>query len=117
VLALTLAWVFVGCYGVWSYAHDYYLYRGFGPPRDPPGVDQGSLRSIRFRSAALGAMRTYDVYLPPGYAAAAAQGRRFGVLYLLHGAPGRRGCLSTRARSAWRSTRSSRATRSVRSSP
>jgi enterochelin esterase-like enzyme len=88
VLALTLAWVFVGCYGVWSYAHDYYLYRGFGPPRDPPGVDQGSLRSIRFRSAALGAMRTYDVYLPPGYAAAAAQGRRFGVLYLLHGAPG-----------------------------
>jgi enterochelin esterase-like enzyme len=88
VLAIALAWVFAGSFGVWSYAHDYYLYRGFGPPRDPPGIDHGSLRSVRFRSAALGAVRTYDVYVPPGYAAAAAHGRRFGVLYLLHGAPG-----------------------------
>jgi enterochelin esterase-like enzyme len=88
VLAFALAWVLVGCYGVWSYAHDYYLYRGFGPPRDPPGVARGSLRSVRFRSAALGSVRTYDVYVPPGYAAVAARGGRLGVLYLLHGAPG-----------------------------
>jgi enterochelin esterase-like enzyme len=39
-------------------------------------------------SDALGGERSYDIYLPPGYAAAAARGRRFGVLYLLHGAPG-----------------------------
>jgi enterochelin esterase-like enzyme len=88
LLALALAWVLVGGYGVWSYVHDYYLYRGFGPPRDPPGIAEGSLRVIRFHSAALGAERRYDVYLPPGYAAAAARGRRFGVLYLLHGSPG-----------------------------
>jgi enterochelin esterase-like enzyme len=39
-------------------------------------------------SEALAGERTYDIYLPPGYAAASARGRRFGVLYLLHGAPG-----------------------------
>jgi enterochelin esterase-like enzyme len=88
LLALALAWVFVGVYGVWSYAHDYYLYRGFGPPRDPPGIAPGSLRVIKFRSAALAAERRYDIFLPPGYADAAARGQRFGVLYLLHGSPG-----------------------------
>jgi enterochelin esterase-like enzyme len=43
---------------------------------------------VRFDSPALGPHRTYDVYLPPGYAAAVARGQRFGVLYLLHGSPG-----------------------------
>jgi enterochelin esterase-like enzyme len=42
----------------------------------------------RFYSPALGERRTYYVYTPPGYAAAAAQGKRFPALYLLHGSPG-----------------------------
>jgi enterochelin esterase-like enzyme len=88
VLALASAWVLAGGYGVSAYVHDYYVYRGFGPPRDPPGSARGSLRAIPMHSEALAAERTYDIYLPPGYAAASARGRRFGVLYLLHGAPG-----------------------------
>ena len=39
-------------------------------------------------SAALHERRSYLVYTPPGYAAAAARGQRFPVLYLLHGSPG-----------------------------
>jgi enterochelin esterase-like enzyme len=73
---------------VWAYAHDYYQYRGFGPPRNPPGIAAGRLEHVTFRSAALGATRGYDIYLPPGYATAAAAGERFGVMYLLHGSPG-----------------------------
>jgi enterochelin esterase-like enzyme len=41
-----------------------------------------------FWSPALGQKRSYLVYTPPGYAAQAARGRRFPVLYLLHGSPG-----------------------------
>jgi enterochelin esterase-like enzyme len=37
---------------------------------------------------ALRAQRSFLVYTPPGYAAAAAHGVRFPVLYLLHGSPG-----------------------------
>jgi enterochelin esterase-like enzyme len=88
VAVLVMAWLIVGGYGVWSYAHDYYVYRGFGPPKNPPGVPAGRLLGVRFTSLALGGQRSYDIYLPPGYAAAAAHGRRFGVLYLLHGSPG-----------------------------
>jgi enterochelin esterase-like enzyme len=83
-----VAWLALGAFGVGSYAHDYYVYRGFGPPHNPPGVPAGSLRKVRFFSPALGGERSYDIYRPPGYAAAAAHGRRFGVLYLLHGSPG-----------------------------
>lgn len=48
----------------------------------------GRLTSVRFYSTALRQWRSFDVYLPPGYAAQAAAGRRFPVLYLLHGSPG-----------------------------
>jgi enterochelin esterase-like enzyme len=41
-----------------------------------------------FWSPAFGQRRSYLVYTPPGYAAQAARGRRFPVLYLLHGSPG-----------------------------
>jgi enterochelin esterase-like enzyme len=88
LFVLASAWVLAGGYGVSAYVHDYWVYRGFGPPRDPPGVARGSLRAVPMHSDALGGERSYDVYLPPGYAASAARGRRFGVLYLLHGAPG-----------------------------
>jgi enterochelin esterase-like enzyme len=82
------AWLIVGGYGAWSYAHDYYVYRGFGPPHYPPGVPVGSLKSVSFDSPALGGRRKYDIYLPAGYAADITRGQRFGVLYLLHGSPG-----------------------------
>jgi enterochelin esterase-like enzyme len=44
---------------------------------------------MSFDSAAIGARSRYMVYLPPGYAAQAARGRRYPVLYLLHGYPGK----------------------------
>jgi enterochelin esterase-like enzyme len=87
-VVLAVAWLGFGGYGAFSYGHDYYVYRGFGPPHHPPGVRSGRLVRVPFRSAALHARRSYDAYVPPGYAAAAARGQRFGVLYLLHGSPG-----------------------------
>jgi enterochelin esterase-like enzyme len=86
--AVATAFVTVGLFGAWSYTHEYYLYRGFGPPRDARGIAHGRLERVSFYSPALRTQRSYDIYLPPGYAAAARAGRRFGVLYLLHGAPG-----------------------------
>lgn len=87
--AVGALWLGIGGFGVYSYAHDYYRYRGFGRPADPAGVAAGRLVKVDFRSPAFGGrIRSYDVYLPPGYATAAAAGRRFGVLYLLHGSPG-----------------------------
>jgi enterochelin esterase-like enzyme len=87
-LFMCLAVLAAGVLGTFAYAHNYYLYRGFGPPSDPAGVAPGSLRTAHFFSPALGTQRSYRIYLPPGYAAAAARGARFPVLYLLHGSPG-----------------------------
>jgi enterochelin esterase-like enzyme len=89
VTNVAAAWLIFCAYGVWSYAHDYYVYRGFGPPHDPPGVRAGTLTHEQFSSPALGGRRSYEIYLPPGYSAAAAHGQRFGVLYALHGSPAR----------------------------
>jgi enterochelin esterase-like enzyme len=83
-----LAWLIVGLVGAFSYAHNYYVYRGFTPPHDPPHVQVGKAVVVSFRSRALRARRSYVVYLPAGYAAAAARGARFPALYLLHGTPG-----------------------------
>jgi enterochelin esterase-like enzyme len=88
-IVLSIAVLASGIFGAWAYGHNYYLYRGFNPPHDPVGVKAGTLKTVTFFSAALGGQRSYDIYLPPGYAAAAAQGTRFPVLYLLHGSPGR----------------------------
>jgi enterochelin esterase-like enzyme len=90
-LLAAVAAVFVGAglWGAWRYVHGFYVFRGFAPPRDPPGISHSRLLHVRFHSPALGAQRSYDVILPAGYDRAARQGRRFGVLYLLHGAPGR----------------------------
>ena len=77
-----------GVYGAWSYAHSYMVYRGFGPPQNPPGVRAGKLLTGHFYSRAMHQRRAYRIYLPPGYARAAARGVRFPVIYLLHGAPG-----------------------------
>lgn len=89
VAAVALAWIAVGVYGAFSYGDAYNTYRGFPPPIDPVGVAPGHLYHEKFYSTALGAPRTYNVYTPPGYLAAAARGVRFPVFYMLHGSPGR----------------------------
>jgi enterochelin esterase-like enzyme len=80
----------VGAIGVYRYLDSYWLYRGFPKPSDPTYVaTQGTERTIEVASPALGGRRQQvDVYLPPGYATTS---RRYPVLYLLHGEPGRPG--------------------------
>ena len=90
-VALPVAALFlgVGLLGAYRYFNNYWLYRGFSPPRDPAFVRvQGRAESFGLASAALGG-RTQQVvvYLPPGYDA--NPGRRYPVMYLLHGFPGR----------------------------
>lgn len=86
-LAVT-AWLAVGLLGTFRYVDGYWLFRGFPPPRTPAGLAPGTRTTLRFFSPALNHAREADVYLPPGYAREAAAGRRFGVVYLLHGHPG-----------------------------
>src|SRR5205809_886121 len=86
-----------GALGTFRYLRNYWLYRGFDPPRDPAFVrqlgDVGTTQRLYVASAALGGRRQpVDVYLPPGYAQDPA--RRYPVFYRLHGCPGRpAGCL------------------------
>jgi enterochelin esterase-like enzyme len=79
----------VGFVGVDRYGRNYWLYRGFPPPRDPAYVKQkGTVQHIKVASLALGGRRQdVYVYLPPGYERQTT--RRYPVLYLLHGFPGR----------------------------
>ncbi len=91
-LLATAAFLFfcgVGLLGVYRYVDNYWLYRGFSPPRDPAFVKvHGRQETIRVRSPALGGRsQQVVVYLPPRYDASST--RRFPVLYLLHGFPGR----------------------------
>jgi enterochelin esterase-like enzyme len=86
--ALLVAWLAVGLWGVQSYASHYYTYRGFSPPRDPPGVPRGRTVDVRMYSPALRRERSYLIYLPPGYERLSKLGKRLPVLYLLHGTPG-----------------------------
>jgi enterochelin esterase-like enzyme len=59
------------------------------PKIETPDLDQANLagtwREVTFYSQALNRDMSYYVYLPPGYA---AEGRRYPVLYMLHGAGG-----------------------------
>jgi enterochelin esterase-like enzyme len=82
-------WLVIGLLGVQQYVQQYSLYRGFPAPVTPKGVPAGRIVTSSFYSPALRARRSFYVYLPAGYAAAAARGRRFPVLYLLHAPPGR----------------------------
>jgi enterochelin esterase-like enzyme len=86
---LLSAFLAVGFIGVGRYGRNYWLYRGFPPPRDPAYVKQrGTVQHIKVASPALGGrLQDVYVYLPPGYAQQPA--RRYPVLYLLHGFPGR----------------------------
>jgi enterochelin esterase-like enzyme len=91
VALATVALVVAGLAGTYRYLRGYWLYRGFPPPHDPSFVtQQGTAERFYVKSAALGGRsQPVDVYLPPGYATDTR--RRYAVLYLLHGFPGRPG--------------------------
>ena len=79
----------VGLLGVRGYVDNFLSYRGFDPPSEPDFVGiPGITKPVSVPSAALGgrSQETY-VYLPSGYAQHPR--RRYPVLYLLHGFPGR----------------------------
>jgi enterochelin esterase-like enzyme len=84
------ALVAIGVVGAVRYLQNFWLYRGFPPPRDPALVEAGRSERMYVTSAALGGRRQpVDVYLPPGYESAGPE--RYPVMYLLHGFPGRPG--------------------------
>jgi enterochelin esterase-like enzyme len=90
VALVASAWLLAGLIGVYRYGHDYWLYRGFKPPAVAAGVAPGHPVEASFHAAAFGGKPTsYLAYLPAGYQQQAAAGTRFGVLYVLHGHPGR----------------------------
>ena len=88
VLGATAAALGIGLVGVYHYLDNFWLYRGYPPPRDPAWVTQrGTSETIAVRSAAIGGRsQQVIVYLPPGYAGHPK--RRYPVFYLLHGSPG-----------------------------
>ncbi len=81
--------VAIGLVGTLHYVRNFWLYRGFPPPRDPAFVHEvGVTQRFFVASPALGGRsQPVDVYLPPGYATNPRQ--RYAVMYLLHGFPGR----------------------------
>ena len=89
--AALAAFVAVGLLGTYRYVDNYWVYRGFAPPRDAAFVrDHGQASRFYVTSAALGGRRQpVDVYLPPGYSSHPRA--RYPVVYLLHGFPGRPG--------------------------
>jgi enterochelin esterase-like enzyme len=87
--AVAAAFIAVGFVGVNRYGWNYWLYRGFPPPMDPAYVKvKGAQQRISVTSPALGGRnQEVYVYLPPGYSA--HPNKRYPVIYLLHGFPGR----------------------------
>jgi S-formylglutathione hydrolase FrmB len=87
--AALLAFVAVGVLGAHRYVGNYLAYRGFSAPREPQYVTSpGTLDKVAISSPALAGRRQEAyVYLPSGYALHPQ--RRYPVLYLLHGFPGR----------------------------
>jgi len=84
-----VAYLAVGLLGAHRYLSNFLQYRGFAPPREPAFVrSPGTVERILVTSPALGGRKQEAyVYLPSGYAQHPA--RRYPVLYLLHGFPGR----------------------------
>jgi S-formylglutathione hydrolase FrmB len=87
--ALMAAFLAVGLFGARAYFDNFWVFRGFAPPRDPTFVrTPGTLQRISVPSPALGGRsQEVYVYLPQGYSSSSP--RRYPVLYLLHGFPGR----------------------------
>jgi enterochelin esterase-like enzyme len=90
-LVTLAAFLLVGALGTYRYLDNFWLYRGFAPPRDPAFVrTKGTTERMYVKSGALGGRRQpVDVYLPPGYALHPRA--RYPVFYLLHGVPGKPG--------------------------
>ena len=67
--AAGLLFTSAGALGAYRYVDNYWLYRGYDPPRDPAFVHaRGTVQRIYVQSPALGGRRQpVDVYLPPGY--------------------------------------------------
>lgn len=88
-VAALAAFLVVGLLGARSYVENFLTYRGFAPPHEPAFVrEPGTTQHIVVTSPALGGRRQEAyVYLPSGYATHVH--RRYPVLYLLHGFPGR----------------------------
>jgi enterochelin esterase-like enzyme len=86
--AALAAFLAVGAVGVRNYGLNYWFYRGFSPPRDPAWVTQpGTQDRFSVASPALGGRsQAVYAYLPPDYWTSR---RRYPVIYLLHGFPGR----------------------------
>ena len=88
--AAVVAFVAVGLVGAYRYVDNYWTYRGFAPPKDAAFVHvAGVATHFNLTSAAIGRSQLVDVYLPPGYGS--HPHRRYPVIYLLHGVPGRPG--------------------------
>jgi enterochelin esterase-like enzyme len=89
LVAALAAFLALGLLGARSYVDNFVQFRGFPPPSEPGFVTQpGTLQRLLVRSPALGGrQQEVYVYLPSGYAA--HPDRRYPVLYLLHGFPGR----------------------------
>ena len=87
-LVATAAALTAGLGGVYRYVDNFWLYRGYPPPRDPAWVkEHGAVQTIAVSSRAIGGRsQQVIVFLPPGYAAYPR--RRYPVFYLLHGSPG-----------------------------
>jgi enterochelin esterase-like enzyme len=76
-----------GLLGVYRYAANFWIYRGYAPAHDPAWVaTRGTAETIGVRSPAVRRTQQVIVYLPPGYAAHPR--RRYPTIYLLHGSPG-----------------------------
>jgi enterochelin esterase-like enzyme len=88
VLAATAAALGIGLVGIYRYLDNFWLYRGYPPPRDPAWVTHhGTEQTIAVRSPAIGGRsQQVLVWLPPGYTSHPR--RRYPVFYLLHGSPG-----------------------------
>ena len=88
-IPVVVAFLVGGLIGSYRYLDNFWHYRGFAPPRDPAFVRvHGRQETISVASAALGGRsQQVVVYLPPGYETNRA--RRYPVMYLLHGFPGR----------------------------
>ena len=87
--AVLAGFLAVGLVGAHGYLGNFLHYRGFDAPREPAFVAQpGTTQPIAVPSSALGgrSQQAY-VYLPSGYGTQPR--RRYAVLYLLHGFPGR----------------------------
>jgi enterochelin esterase-like enzyme len=88
VVVLAAAWLVLGLAAASRYVDSYAVYRGFPTPVLPAGVPSAHVQRVEFWSRALHRRSYYLAVLPPGYAREAAAGRRFPVMYLLHGSPG-----------------------------